>query len=130
MLTILYRHNTDSLIAIGLNLISVVIECGSSHLCRFPALAGLVQDSLCKNLFRVSRSSLTMARSQKYISLSLSLSLSPSFQLLRHDNFGLFSHALRSCYLLLESCRQDLKLQLEVCMSSFYMYILEIEIST
>ena len=50
----LFRHNTDSLIAIGLNLISVVIECGSSHLCRFPALAGLVQDNLCKNLFRVS----------------------------------------------------------------------------
>lgn len=44
-------------------------------------------------------------------------------QLLRHDNFGLFSHALQSCYLLFECCRQDLKLQLEVCVSLSHLYM-------
>ena len=68
----LFRHNTDSLIAIGLNLISVVIECGSSHLCRFPALAGLVQDNLCKNLFRVSGPTDSISAS-KYTDLSVFL---------------------------------------------------------
>ena len=48
-------NNSDALVAIGLNLVTVVIECGSSHLCRFPVLASLVQDSLCKHVIQVSK---------------------------------------------------------------------------
>ena len=49
-----YRQaNSDSLVAIGLNLITVVLECGSSHLCTFPGLVSLVQDNLSKYLFQV-----------------------------------------------------------------------------
>ena len=48
------RHaNSDALVAIGLNLVTVVMECGSTHLCSFPGLASLVQDNLCKYLFQV-----------------------------------------------------------------------------
>ena len=47
------QGNSDALVGIGLNLITVATECGSSHLCRFQGLASLVQDSLCKHLIQV-----------------------------------------------------------------------------
>ena len=45
--------NSEPLVAIGLNLVMIVLECGSSHLCSSPGLAALVQDNLCKYLFKV-----------------------------------------------------------------------------
>jgi len=40
-------------VGIGLNLITVVIECSSQHLCLFPSLTALVQDSLSQHLIQV-----------------------------------------------------------------------------
>lgn len=84
------RHgNADALVAIGLNLVTVVLECGSTHLCSHSGLASLVQDNLCKYLF----------------------------QLLKYDSFTLFSRSLRCCCLLFQRCRPFLKLQLEMFMN-------------
>jgi len=51
---LLYRHNSEPLIAIGLNLVTVAIETGATSLCQFPSLASLAQDGLCRNLMNVS----------------------------------------------------------------------------
>ena len=50
---LLHRHNSESLLHIGLNLVTVALECGGQSLCLFPSLALLVQDGLSRNLFTV-----------------------------------------------------------------------------
>ena len=47
------RNNSEAIVGIGLNLVTVAIESGSSHLCQFTSLSGLVQDNLCKYLLHV-----------------------------------------------------------------------------
>ena len=47
------QGNSDALVGIGLNLVTVVIECSSQHLCLFPSLAALVQDTLSQHLIQV-----------------------------------------------------------------------------
>ena len=49
-----HRTSSDSLLYIGINLITVALESGGRSLCGFPSLAQLVQDSLSRNLFTVS----------------------------------------------------------------------------
>ena len=48
------RTNSESLLYIGLNLVTVALESGRQNLCAFPSLAQLVQDALSRNLFTVS----------------------------------------------------------------------------
>ena len=48
------RNNSESLLRIGLNLVTVALESGGQSLCGFPSLAQLVQDMLSRNLFTVS----------------------------------------------------------------------------
>lgn len=48
------RNNSESLLHIGLNLVTVALESGGQSLCSFPSLAQLVQDTLSRNLFTVS----------------------------------------------------------------------------
>ena len=48
-----YRNNSEPIVAIGLNLVTVAIERGSTHLCQYSSLTALVQDSLCKFLLNV-----------------------------------------------------------------------------
>ena len=55
LLSIHQRNNSESLLHIGLNLVTVVLESGREDLCRFPSLAQLVQDNLSRNLFTVSQ---------------------------------------------------------------------------
>ncbi|XP_064404547.1 Golgi-specific brefeldin A-resistance guanine nucleotide exchange factor 1-like isoform X2 [Halichondria panicea] len=83
------KNNSEPIVAIGLNLVTVAIERGSTHLCQYSSLTALVQDSLCKFLLN----------------------------LLSSESFLLFSRTLKCCYLLFQSCRPDLKLQLEVFMT-------------
>ena len=54
-LSIHQRNNSESLLHIGLNLVTVVLESGREDLCRFPSLAQLVQDNLSRSLFTVSQ---------------------------------------------------------------------------
>ncbi|XP_072165610.1 Golgi-specific brefeldin A-resistance guanine nucleotide exchange factor 1-like [Diadema setosum] len=80
------RHNTDLMMHMGLSLLTVGIETGCDHIPSFSALIALVKDEMCKNLFA----------------------------LLQTERLSLFASSLRVCFLLFESMRSHLKLQLEM----------------
>lgn len=49
------RHNSDSMIHLGLSLLTVAMETSADSVAPFTALISLVKDDLCRNLFFVSR---------------------------------------------------------------------------
>ncbi|XP_078316966.1 Golgi-specific brefeldin A-resistance guanine nucleotide exchange factor 1-like isoform X2 [Crassostrea virginica] len=79
------RHNTDVMIHMGLSLLTVALESGADHIGRYNSLLYLVKDEMCRHLFL----------------------------LLQSERLSLFSASLRVCFLLFESIRSHLKLQLE-----------------
>ncbi|XP_061196225.1 Golgi-specific brefeldin A-resistance guanine nucleotide exchange factor 1-like isoform X2 [Saccostrea echinata] len=79
------RHNTDVMIHMGLSLLSVALESGADHIGHYNSLLYLVKDEMCRHLFL----------------------------LLQSERLSLFSASLRVCFLLFESIRSHLKLQLE-----------------
>lgn len=79
-------HNTDVMIQMGLSLLTVALESGADHIALFKSLLTLVRDDMCKNLFF----------------------------LLKFDRLSLFAASIRVCFLLFESMRNQLKLQLEM----------------
>uniref|UniRef100_A0A8C4EQD1 SEC7 domain-containing protein n=1 Tax=Dicentrarchus labrax TaxID=13489 RepID=A0A8C4EQD1_DICLA len=78
------RHNTDAMMHMGLQLLTVALESG--HIANYQSLLGLVKDELCRHLF----------------------------QLLCVDRMNLYASSLRVCFLLFESMRVHLKFQLEM----------------
>uniref|UniRef100_A0A3Q3H0X4 Golgi-specific brefeldin A-resistance guanine nucleotide exchange factor 1 n=1 Tax=Labrus bergylta TaxID=56723 RepID=A0A3Q3H0X4_9LABR len=78
------RHNTDAMMHMGLQLLTVALESG--HLANYQSLLGLVKDELCRHLF----------------------------QLLSVDRMNLYAASIRVCFLLFESMRLHLKFQLEM----------------
>lgn len=48
------RNNTEYMMTVGLNLLTVALEVGADHIAHFPLLLSIVKDSLCKNLLSVS----------------------------------------------------------------------------
>ncbi|KAM6997801.1 Golgi-specific brefeldin A-resistance guanine nucleotide exchange factor 1 isoform 2-T3 [Tautogolabrus adspersus] len=78
------RHNTDAMMHMGLQLLTVALESG--HIANYPSLLGLVKDELCRHLF----------------------------QLLSVDRMNLYAASIRVCFLLFESMRLHLKFQLEM----------------
>ncbi|KAL9961546.1 hypothetical protein ACROYT_G030504 [Oculina patagonica] len=80
------RHNSEAMIHMGLSLLTVALESGSHHIGTFPSLMNFVKDELCKNLF----------------------------WLIQCDFLGLFTMALRVCFLLFEGLRTHLKFQMEM----------------
>ncbi|XP_020611525.1 Golgi-specific brefeldin A-resistance guanine nucleotide exchange factor 1-like [Orbicella faveolata] len=74
------------MIHMGLSLLTVALESGSHHIGTFPSLMNFVKDDLCKNLF----------------------------WLVQCDFLGLFTMALRVCFLLFEGLRAHLKFQMEM----------------
>ncbi|XP_053306901.1 Golgi-specific brefeldin A-resistance guanine nucleotide exchange factor 1 isoform X2 [Spea bombifrons] len=78
------RHNSDVMIHMGLQLITVALE--SAPISNYVSLLGLVKDELCRHLF----------------------------QLLSVERLNLYVASLRACFLLFESMREHLKFQLEV----------------
>ncbi|XP_015279786.1 PREDICTED: Golgi-specific brefeldin A-resistance guanine nucleotide exchange factor 1 isoform X2 [Gekko japonicus] len=78
------RHNSDVMIHMGLQLLTVALELASVAKC--PSLLGLVKEELCRYLF----------------------------QLLSVERLNLYSASLRVCFLLFESMREHLKFQLEM----------------
>ncbi|KAL7050324.1 hypothetical protein ACKWTF_004037 [Chironomus riparius] len=78
-------QNTDNIIHIALNLLTVVMEVASDNIGSFYSLTTLVKDELCKNLF----------------------------QLLNSERIHIFAANLQVCFLLFESLRFHLKFQLE-----------------
>ena len=47
------RNNTERLICIGLDLVTVMLECGGSSLGDIKSLRPLIQDGLCHHLLMV-----------------------------------------------------------------------------
>lgn len=80
------RHNSEAMIHMGLSLLTVALESGSHHIGTFPSLMNYVKDDMCKNLF----------------------------WLIQCDLLGLFTMALRVCFLLFEGLRVHLKFQMEM----------------
>ncbi|XP_077786805.1 Golgi-specific brefeldin A-resistance guanine nucleotide exchange factor 1 isoform X2 [Podarcis muralis] len=78
------RHNSEVMIHMGLQLLTVALELTSVANC--PSLLGLVKEELCRYLF----------------------------QLLNVERLNLYSASLRLCFLLFESMREHLKFQLEM----------------
>ncbi|XP_076598745.1 Golgi-specific brefeldin A-resistance guanine nucleotide exchange factor 1 isoform X3 [Chaetodon auriga] len=78
------RHNTDAMMHMGLQLLTVALESG--HIANYQSLLGLVKDELCRHLF----------------------------QLLSVDRMNLYASSIRVCFLLFESMRVHLKFQLEM----------------
>ncbi|CAO1373131.1 unnamed protein product [Diamesa tonsa] len=78
-------QNTDSIIQIALNLLTVVFEVASDNIGNFYSLIALVKDELCRSLF----------------------------SLLNTERLPLFAANLQVCFLLFESLRYHLKFQLE-----------------
>ncbi|XP_022089573.1 Golgi-specific brefeldin A-resistance guanine nucleotide exchange factor 1-like [Acanthaster planci] len=80
------RHNTDLMMHMGLNLLTIALETGCDHISHFSALLSLIKDDMCKNLLA----------------------------LLQADRLSLFAASLRVCFMLFESMRTHLKFQLEM----------------
>ncbi|XP_071808203.1 Golgi-specific brefeldin A-resistance guanine nucleotide exchange factor 1-like isoform X2 [Asterias amurensis] len=80
------RHNTDLMMHMGLNLLTVALETGCDHAAHFSSLLSLIRDDMCKNLLA----------------------------LLQADRLSLFAASLRVCFMLFESLRTHLKFQLEM----------------
>ncbi|KAM8739258.1 Golgi-specific brefeldin A-resistance guanine nucleotide exchange factor 1 isoform 2-T3 [Acanthopagrus schlegelii] len=78
------RHNTDTMMHMGLQLLTVALESG--HIANYQSLLSLVKDELCRHLF----------------------------QLLSLERMNLYASSIRVCFLLFESMRMHLKFQLEM----------------
>uniref|UniRef100_A0A8B9ZI32 Golgi-specific brefeldin A-resistance guanine nucleotide exchange factor 1 n=1 Tax=Anas platyrhynchos TaxID=8839 RepID=A0A8B9ZI32_ANAPL len=78
------RHNSEVMIHMGLQLLTVALE--SAPIANCQSLLGLVKEELCRHLF----------------------------QLLSVERLNLYATSLRVCFLLFESMREHLKFQLEM----------------
>ncbi|GIY37714.1 golgi-specific brefeldin A-resistance guanine nucleotide exchange factor 1 [Caerostris darwini] len=80
------RHNSETMIQVGLNLLTVALEAGADNLGRFGSFLALIRDETCRNLFA----------------------------LLSIERLTVFAAALRVSFLLFEALRTHLKFQLEM----------------
>ncbi|CAL9688281.1 unnamed protein product [Knipowitschia caucasica] len=78
------RHNTDAMMHMGLQLLTVALESGP--ISNYTSLLGLVKDELCRHMI----------------------------QLLSVERMNLYASSIRVCFLLFESMRVHLKFQLEM----------------
>ncbi|MFH4973909.1 hypothetical protein AB6A40_000618 [Gnathostoma spinigerum] len=79
------RANTESMILMGLNLLTVALEAGADYLCNYSLLMPLVKNELCRALL----------------------------QLLDTEKLPVFAATSRVCFLLFEALRTSLKFQME-----------------
>ena len=80
------RHNNETMMSMGLALLTVALETGGGELSRFPALMEHLEDGMCKNLF----------------------------SLLKTDNLTLYAATLRVIFLAFEAQRHALKFQMQI----------------
>ncbi|CAF2138284.1 unnamed protein product [Rotaria magnacalcarata] len=79
------KNNTEYMMTVGLNLLTVALEVGADHIANYPLLLSIVKDSLCRNLL----------------------------SMLNCNRIQLFSASLRVAFLIFESLRTHLKYQFE-----------------
>lgn len=78
------KQNTDVMIHMGLNLLTVALEVGADSIGKYETLMAIVRDDMCRNLFI----------------------------LLNSERLSIFAADLQLCFLLFESLRGHLKFQL------------------
>lgn len=78
------KQNTDVMIHMGLNLLTVALEVGADSIGKYETLMAIVRDDMCRNLF----------------------------VLLNSERLSIFAADLQLCFLLFESLRGHLKFQL------------------
>ncbi|CAF4255617.1 unnamed protein product [Rotaria sp. Silwood2] len=79
------KNNSEYMMTVGLNLLTVALEVGADHIANYPLLLSIVKDSLCRNLL----------------------------SMLSCNRIQLFSASLRVSFLIFESLRTHLKYQFE-----------------
>ncbi|CAF0848856.1 unnamed protein product [Adineta ricciae] len=79
------KNNTEYMMTVGLNLLTVALEVGADYLANYPLLLSIVNDSLCRNLI----------------------------SMLNSTRIQLFSASLRVSFLIFESLRTHLKYHFE-----------------
>lgn len=85
LISLINSKNSEVMISIGLNLITVGLESGVDHVASYQSLLAYVKDDLAKNLFN----------------------------LLSTERLSIYANVLRVLFLLFESLRSQLKYQLE-----------------
>lgn len=85
LISLIGSKNSELMISMGLNLITIGLESGIDHLASYQSLLAYVRDDLCKNLYN----------------------------LLSVERLGIYTNVLRVTFLLFESLRGHLKLQIE-----------------
>lgn len=78
------KQNTDVMIHMGLNLLTVALEVGADSIGKYETLMAIVRDEMCRNLF----------------------------VLLNSERLSIFAADLQLCFLMFESLRGHLKFQL------------------
>ena len=97
LISLINFKNSDMMISMGLNLLTIGFESGVDHISTYQSLLAYVKDDLCKNLFN----------------------------LLSSEKLSIYASVLRATFLLFESLRSHLKLQLE----HFFIKLMEIMVS-
>jgi brefeldin A-resistance guanine nucleotide exchange factor 1 len=85
LISLINTKNSESMITMGLNLITIGLESGVDHIASYQTLLAYIKDDLSKNLFN----------------------------LLSTERLSIYASVLRVLFLLFESLRSHLKLQLE-----------------
>lgn len=75
------KQNTDTMMHMGLSLLTVAFEVGADNIGKYDSLLQLVKDDMCRNLFAVSKMLFCLALSNKNI----------KFRYLAHE-FGTFDN--------------------------------------
>ncbi len=76
------RHNTDAMMHMGLQLLTVALESG--HIANYQSLLGLVKDELSRHLFQVKEMKLMLLAG-----LNHALQLRVSREIKRVDSYGM-----------------------------------------
>ena len=97
LISLINSKNSDNMISMGLNLITIGLESGIDHISSYQSLLAYVKDDLCKNLYN----------------------------LVLTERLAIYASVLRVSFLLFESLRGHLKLQLE----HFFTKLMEIIMS-
>lgn len=79
------KQNSDTMVHMGLSMLTVALEVGADSIGNYDSLLVLVKDELCRNLF----------------------------SLLNTERLTIFAANIQVCFLLFESLRSNLKFQLE-----------------
>lgn len=97
LISLINYKNSDIMISMGLNLLTIGLESGVDHIASYQSLLSYVKDDLCKKIYH----------------------------LLSFERLPIYANALRVSFLLFESLRFHLKLQME----HFFIKLMDIIVS-